>query len=474
MKIRTSRKAPISYAIHTALLTGMLSTFAESAAPRPNILFIFTDDQRWDALGVVQEEMGKRARFPWLKTPNLDRLAAQGMRFREAFVVNSVCSPSRACMLTGQYSHNNGLLNNHTPFPVETVTVPKLLQQAGYTTGMFGKWHMGAQQDRPGFDVSKSYIGHGQFLDCPFLVNGVKTPTQGWVDDVATDYAIDFIKKNSNAPFFAWVGLKSPHDTRVPAPQDRDAYQNEYPDDSPNLNRHPMPFMNALQAARGAERDPKYLMDYFRTLNGVDRCIGRILDALEATGQRDNTLLVFSSDNGYYLGEHCKTDKRMAHEESLRIPLLIHYPDMVPAGSLCDATVLNIDLSSTFLDLAGVSPPSSMQGASLTPLLQGNTPASWRTAFFYEYFYENNTWPPTVTAVRTTTHKLIKYHFAEPFYELFDLQNDPYETRNLFYEPKFAPLKKRMLANYQQQHDACGYFEPEAADRPTRVWPNHL
>jgi len=475
MQNKFSANKALLWTLTLLLLTSGLATAQTPAGNHPNIVFIFTDDQRWDSLGVVQKEMAERARFPWLQTPNIDRLAAEGMRFREAFVVNSICSPSRACMLSGQYSHRNGIVNNHTDLPENDAIVPKQMHKAGYLTGMFGKWHMGDQRGkRPGFDVSKSFIGHGRYMDCPFEINGKQTPTKGWVDDVTTDYTIDFIKDNADRPFFAWVGFKSPHDTRTPAPADVNAYRNETPEDCPNLNRFPIPYMNAKQAALGAERNPKYLMDYFRTLNGVDRCVGRIMEALDKLDLTENTLIIFSSDNGYYLGEHCKTDKRMANEESLRVPLIMRWPQQIPAGSLQDAMVLNIDLSSTFIDLAGADIPAAMQGRSLAPLLNGTRPASWRTAYFYEYFYENNTWPCSVTAVRNQTHKLIKYHFHEPYYELFDIAHDPYETRNLFYEPAQANLKESMLKEYQQQRDQCGYTEPDFADTTTRTWPDPL
>jgi len=198
--------------IFGALLIGRQAAAADAPADRPNFLFVYTDDQRWDAMSVVQEEQGDAARFPWLKTPNMDRIAAEGIRFRNAFVINSLCAPSRSIFLTGRYSHLNGVANNHTPFPMENVTYSKLLRDAGYATGYFGKFHHGSQSGpRPGFDFTASFVGQGRYFDCPIEVNGVSTPSKGWVDDVTTDYAIDYIKKSKDKPFAVVVGYKASH-----------------------------------------------------------------------------------------------------------------------------------------------------------------------------------------------------------------------------------------------------------------------
>src|SRR4051812_26683040 len=195
--------------IRKFLLALLVLSGVSLAAERPNFLFIYTDDQRWDALGVVQREQGEKGRFPWFQTPNLDRLASEGVRFRNAFVINSLCAPSRSIFLTGRYSHLNGVANNHTPFPMENVTYSKLLRDAGYATGYCGKFHHGSQPGpRPGFEFTASFIGQGRYFDCPIEVNGVSTPSKGWVDDVTTDYAIDFITKSKDKPFAVVVGFK--------------------------------------------------------------------------------------------------------------------------------------------------------------------------------------------------------------------------------------------------------------------------
>src|SRR5262245_3390961 len=200
------------------------------ADERPNFLFIYTDDQRWDALGVVQKEQGEKARFPWFQSPNLDRLAAQGVRFRNAFVVNSLCAPSRASFLTGKYGHVNGIVNNHTPFSADNVTWSTLLKRAGYTTGYFGKWHMGKQSgQRPTFDYSASFVGQGKYFDCPIEVNGVSQPSTGYVDDVTTQFAIQFMTKNKGRPFALALGFKATHGPFDPPPRFKETYAGQKP-----------------------------------------------------------------------------------------------------------------------------------------------------------------------------------------------------------------------------------------------------
>ena len=212
--------------------------FPQESSPaqrRPNLLIILTDDQRWDSLGIVQAEQGERARFPWLKTPNLDRLAQSGVRFRNAFSVFSLCSPSRASFLTGQYGNHNGVLNNNTEFPAKNATYATLLRDAGYVTGYVGKWHMGKQTERPGFDESATYIEQGDYFDCEFLINGKSEPTQGWVDDVATDHALEYLRKHSHQPFLLTLGYKTSHDEFQPPPRHAKTYSGETAVPAPNL-----------------------------------------------------------------------------------------------------------------------------------------------------------------------------------------------------------------------------------------------
>lgn len=449
---------------------------AAGPAQRPNFLFIYTDDQRWDALGVVQREQGDRGRFPWFRTPHMDRLAAEGVRFRNAFVVNSLCAPSRACFLTGRYSHFNGVANNHTPFPVDNVTHATLLRAAGYTTGYIGKWHMDGQKgQRPGFDYSASFVGQGRYVDCPVEVNGVSTPTTGWVDDRSTDFAIEFLKKHRAKPFSLVVGFKAPHGPFTPPERAKERFAGAVARPVPNLET-PAIFQGQLnRRPQAQQRQPNPLspedqkagvrLNYFRCISAADDNVGRLLTALDELGLAENTVVIFSSDNGYYLREHGLGDKRSAYDESMRIPMLVRYPKLGVKGKALDQMVLNIDLAPTLLDFAGVAIPKEMQGRSWRPLLEGK-PVEWRKAWFYEYFQERGFGSPTVLAVRTDTAKLIQYPDHDDWTELFDLKADPYETKNLIRDPARQELRKQLEAEFQRQKEAVGFRVPPYADPP--------
>lgn len=455
-------------------LFSMLAGPALADAPRkPNFVFVYTDDQRWDSLAVVQREQGERGRFPWMKTPSFDRMAAEGMRFRNAFVVNSLCAPSRATFLTGLYGHLNGVVNNHTPLPDSAVTHGHLLKKAGYTTGYVGKFHMDGQRGpRPGFDFSASFIGQGRYTDCPFEVDGQLTPTKGWVDDVSTDYALDFIRKNRDRPFSLVVGFKTAHGPFTPPPRRAESFAGEQARAVPNLDI-PASYVRGpdVRPAAAPPAGPVNVnLGYFRCIAAADDNLGRILGALDELKLADDTVVIFTSDNGYYLGEHRLGDKRSAYDESLRIPLLVRYPRLIKPGSTSDAMVLNVDLAPTLLDLAGAEAPKAMQGRSWRPLLEGR-PADWRDAYFYAYFYESGFRIPTVTAVRTNTAKLIRYPGHDEWTELFDLSADPYETRNLFGEPSAAELRARLEREYERRKEAVGFVVPAFADDPARDRP---
>ena len=442
---------------------------ARAADPpaRPNFLFVLTDDQRWDALGVVQREQGEAARFPWFRTPHLDGLAAGGVRFRNAFVVNSLCAPSRATFMTGQYGHRNGVVNNHTPFPVASVTYNSLLRAAGYHTGYIGKWHMGNQSGpRPGCDFSASFIGQGRYRDCPFEVNGKATASQGWVDDVSTEYALAYLRENRDGPFALTVGYKATHGPCEPPERRRDDYRGAMARTVPNLTTTAVYRAQGTAAPSALPKEVKANPGYFACLTAMDDNVGRLLQALDDLGLAENTVVVFAGDNGYYLGEHGLGDKRSAYDESLRIPLLLRYPKLVPQGRLVDEMVLNTDLASTFLDLAGVALPESLQGRSWRPLLEG-TPGDWRQAYLYAYFFERGFEAiPTVTAVRTAKAKLIRYPGHAEWTEVFDLTTDPYETHNLANDPAAAGLRQSLELEYDRQAAAIAFAIPAFADQP--------
>lgn len=457
---------------HLILLTALLLApsamlrAADAPARKPNFLFIYTDDHRWDAMGMVQREQGERARFPWFKSPGLDRLAAGGVRFRNAFVTLSLCAPSRAAFLTGRYNHLNTVTDNNTPFPADSVSHATLLRAAGYQTAYIGKWHMGDQRgQRPGFDHSASFIGQGIYQNCPFEINGVSTPTKGWVDDVSTDYAIEWIKQNKARPFSMVVGLKSPHNPRggknLPERlRDLDAGETSRP--TPNCG---VPAIFHKPAAGGKPptglADNAIHLDYLRHIRGVDDNITRMLDALDALGLAEDTVVVYASDNGFYLGEHCSGDKRSLYEESLRIPLLVRYPRLFGKGLVVDELALNIDLAPTFLDLAGVAVPKEMQGASWKGIASGKKPAGWRQSFFAEYYKELGD-VPTCYAIRTTTHKLVKYPNHPEFTEVFDLTADPYEIKNLASD---TALTSKLDAELTQLMKAVDYTPPSTAEK---------
>jgi len=451
----------------TVLLCG---TALHAADRKPNFLFIYTDDQRWDAMGVVQREQGQRARFPWFKSPNMDRLAAEGVRFRNAFVTLSLCAPSRAALLTGRYNHLNGITNNHTEFPANSVTHATLLRAAGYRTAYIGKWHMGNQRgQRPGFDYSASFIGHGRYNDCPVEINGVSTPTQGWIDDVSTAYAIEWMKQNRDRPFSMVVGFKSPHSPRggknLPE-RLRNLYAGETSRPVPNFGVPPI--FRAPDPATGKHSqglaDNAIHLDYLRHVAGADENLGRLLDALDELGLAEDTVVVYSSDNGYYLGEHCCGDKRSIYEESLRIPMLVRYPRLFGKGKVVDEMVLNIDLAPTFLDLAGVPAQREMQGVSWRELAAGHKPANWRQSFLAEYFYENGGGDtPTLIGVRTASAKLVKYPGHAEWTEVFDLAVDPYELKNLAADPA---VTAKLSAEFDAQVKAVKYAVPPDADKP--------
>lgn len=410
-----------------------------------NFIVIVTDDQRWDALGVVQREMGAAARFPWFTngTPNIDRLAAEGIRFRNAFLTLSLCSPSRAAIQTGRYNHLNSIINNSTPFPTNSVTFATQLRQSGYTTAWVGKWHMGSQVERPGYDFAASYTGQGNYFDTTFYVNGLPAPTVGWVDDVATDYALSFIQSNLHRPFALVLAYKTTHGPRSPPARVAHLYTNDYALPVPNLNT--LPPWDDTASKPGTNN----LRDYFRCLTAMDQDVGRVLDMLDLYGLTTNTMVIFCGDNGYYLGEHGRGDKRSAYEESLRIPLLVRYPKLIPQPAVCDELVLHLDFAPTILDLARVPIPATMQGASWRPLFAGN-PNGWRQSFLCEYFLEGSYDTPTLLGVRTTNAKLLLYPGQPGWSELFRLDTDPYETNNLFALPAHAALRDSLQAEFNR------------------------
>jgi arylsulfatase A-like enzyme len=476
--LRTAKPVFIFLAIASATLSAA-SAQSVGEAKRPNFVFMYADDWRWDCLGVEQKERGDKGRFPWLETPRLDKLAQEGIRFRNSFVVNSLCSPGRACVLTSRYSHLNGIIGNSTPMSADTPTLGTQLKQAGYSTAYCGKFHMGNQRTRPGFDYVASFIGQGKYNDCPILFGGKQIPTKGWIDDVSTDYAIKFLKQQTkDKPFFLWLGFKSPHGPRggesLPE-RDRGLYANDESRPVPNLDVPAIFDREAKQELNNKVRREARQFEghraYMRHITAIDQCVGRVLDALEATGHTGDTIVIVASDNGYYLGEHQLGDKRSAYDESMRVPLLVRVPgENARRGITSDAMVLNIDYAPTILDFAGVDPLAESQGRSFRPLTNGKHPDDWRKAFFYEYFKEPQYTSPTVLAVRTDTEKLITYPGHDDWTEAFDLAKDPYELKNLVEDKSLVKeLRGKLDAEAKTVKFRMPTLPTEPSDPPTNV-----
>jgi arylsulfatase A-like enzyme len=457
----------------TLLGWGMAKTEAQTPSTKPdhiNFLFVYLDDQRYDAMSFLQKLEGDKARFPWIKTPNMDKLASEGVWFRNAFATDSLCSPSRASFLTGEYPHIHGVTNNHEPLPPNTVTYATLLHAAGYYTGFIGKWHMGSQQDRPGFDFAASFIGQGHYYNCPILIDGGKETviSKKWVDDTDTDYAVDFLTKHKDQPFVLAVAFKAVHGPLQPDTPDIGLYDSEQAGTTPNMSVAAS--FRAPFNSKPLVTNPKRTGPYFDCLAGADRNLGRLMDTLDSLGLSQNTMIIFTSDNGYDLGEHELGDKRAAYEESMRIPFIIRAPWIAnSAGKVVDQMALNIDVAPTMLDYAGVPIPKAMQGRSLRPLLEQTNVADWSRSFLYEYFFEHHFLFPTMVAVRTDTSKLITYPNHPEWTEMFKLDSDPYEIHNLAGDPDQKELLDQLQTELDRLKDTVAYVVPGDSDKDTYV-----
>lgn len=433
-----------------------LAVKAAQSSQRPNVVFILVDDLRHDGMSC--------AGHPFARTPNIDRIATGGLRFSNAFAVSALCAPSRATFLTGQYGHTNGVrTNEEEEFDHSLPTFPGLLRQNGYETAFIGKWHMKpVATPRPGFDFWLSFTGQGGYEDPKLNENGRDFEAQGYMTDILTQYAVDFLKKPREKPFCLCLWHKAVHGPFTPADRHKDLYADaklpEPPSFKDTFTGKPE-WQRALASKKMRKNNPnapipasvppdnwdgrnKNYIDYYRALAAVDDSVGRILETLKETGTLNNTLIIFAGDNGFFHGEHRRSDKRYAYEESMRIPLLMCGVGITNPGRLVEQMTVNIDIAPTLLDLAGIKPLDSMQGMSLKPLLEGASP-SWRSSFLYEYFREE--WLPvipTMVAVRTQDWKYVRYPTLKDLDELYDLQSDPYEMRNLAADP----AAKRKLA----------------------------
>ncbi len=441
----------------------------KSGPEKLNFLFILTDDQRYDALSA--------AGHPFLKTPNLDWIAHTGARFTNAFVTTSLCSPSRASFLTGCYAHNHGVLNNITPWQESNVTFLELLKQAGYYTGFIGKWHMPGKglPDLYGQGKVDEFIsftavaGQGIYNNCPLFKNGQPLAAPGYISEVLNDLAVQFLQAASGKNFCLYLAHKAAHAPFAPPPAFKGAYRDqalplppEYRERGLNFRNSYMHTASGLLTGKSMEQE---MRAYYETLAAFDNSLGRVFEELDRQKILDRTVIVFAGDNGYMWGEHRMIDKRVAYEESMRIPFLVRAPGILPsAGANIAEMVLNIDLAPTFLELAGAPVPDSMQGMSLKPLLTAK-PSTWRESFLYEYFYDPPYPIPANLAVRTRDKKYIRYENGKWPEELFDLQNDPREQTNLASKPEAQSQKQQLVAELKKLLKETGYPENEAREK---------
>ena len=503
-------------ALFLALLVPGLDRPA-AVAGRPNIVFIMSDDHAAHALSAY----GSRV----TRTPNLDRLAREGLRMDNVFATNSICTPSRAAILTGQYSHVNGV-TMFNRFDSTRETMATLLQKAGYHTGMIGKWHLGS--DPIGFDRWEILPGQGAYFN-PILytATGEKTYTGRYVTDVITDQAIDFVRtRPGSKPFFLMYHHKAPHRPWEPDDASRGKFAGRWIPEPPtlwdtyatrtdalhenaqrvavdltrrDLKLTPPPELQGDERTRWLATKPesvtitrdgatvtlsgeelarwkyqRYMQDYLATIQSVDDNVGRFLDFLDRSGLAKNTIVVYTSDQGFFLGDHGLYDKRFMYEEALRMPFLVRWPGTIRPGSRSDAIALNVDFAPTFLDAAGLSVPATMQGRSLLPVWRGRAPGDWRASMYYRYYHDpgdHNT--RAHYGVRTRTHKLIHF-WKQDQWELFDLAADPQEMHNLYGQPGHEQMTASLRAELLRLKTALGDRDqladvqlPNGVDGPT-------
>ncbi|MFC1614512.1 sulfatase [Gemmatimonadota bacterium] len=449
-----------------ALLSGTQSCTKQEkskATPKgPNVIFFMTDDQRWDGLS--------RAGNPYFKTPNLDRIANEGAYFTNSFVTNSLCGPSRATCFTGKYSHNTGVKLNERYFPRDQETILEAAGKNGYRTAFVGKWHNKPWGRDRKLDYYFGFKYQGLYHDPLIRENdGEDKKYQGWVEDILADKTIDFIKRNKDEPFFICHWFKTPHQNCDPAERHKDLYKDvkfERPSTfdtdyagKPRAVREADMKIGGTGSTSYVQDFDEFMRNYYRVLTGVDENVGRILDLLDEMGLAENTIVLFTSDNGYFLGEHGFFDKRLMYEPSLRIPLLVRYPKAIKPGTVIDEFALNVDYAPTLLDYAGITVPEDVDGRSLRPLLEGREVPDWRQDFLYEYYaYPDWHYVRPNKGVRTRKWKYIHYYdFPRDEYELYDLENDPEEVHNLVEDPRYADvvesLQQRLYELRKESHD---------------------
>jgi N-acetylglucosamine-6-sulfatase len=425
-----------------------------SAKPR-NIVFILADDHRYDALGFLKAQ-------DFIETPNLDRMAREGAYLPNAFVNNSLCSPSRATILTGLYSHKHTVIDNNHSVPSNLIFFPQYLQQIGYQTAMVGKWHAGNDGDEPkrGFNYWVSFKGQGSYLPEKngLNVNGKHVPQKGYITDELTDYALSFLSnRKKDKPFMLYLAHKGVHADFIPAERDKGRAQSfvfkpPYTMNPDNVKGAPMWVQNQRNSWHGVEFPyhsdldvGSYYKRYAETLYSVDASVGKVMDYLKKEGLLESTLIIYMGDNGFQFGEHGLIDKRNAYEASMRVPLLAYCPEIIKPGTTVKQVVSNIDVAPTILAAAGLKAPAYMDGLSYLPLLEGKTPAKWRDGLLYEYYWERS-FPqtPTMHALRNDQYKYIHYYGIWDTDELYDIKADPLEAKNLIKDNNYAAVVKSM------------------------------
>jgi len=445
---------------------------ASKPRKRPNILFIMSDDHAAPAISCYGGKLNK--------TPNIDRIANEGIRFNNCFCTNSICTPSRATILTGKYSHKNGCLTLSDRFDGTQQTFPKLLQKAGYYTAMIGKWHL--KTEPTGFDYWNVLPGQGKYFNPVMIEMGERKAHTGYVTDIITNFALDFLRdRPADKPFCLLYHHKAPHDEWEYDPKYADLYKDvsisepetlfdDYKNRGEAIKRATQKigmrhtkFEEETRHLKGwvrkAQQYQIYMKKYLRCVASIDDNIGRVLNYLDESGLTEDTIVIYTSDQGFFLGEHGLYDKRFMYEESLRVPFVARYPREIKADSVNDDIVVNVDFAETFLDYAGVRTPKDMQGCSLRPLLKGRTPKDWRKSMYYRYWMHGAHFNVAAHfGVRTERYKLI-YYYGQPLnargakkrptppeWELFDLRNDPMEMNNVYGHPAYRGVVKKLKA----------------------------
>lgn len=458
------------------------SAFAQATPSRPNILFILCDDLRWDHLGC--------AGHPTLKTPNIDRLAHEGVHFRNMFCTTSLCSPSRASILSGLYAHTHGVQNNFTEFPNELPSFPKRLHDTGYETAYIGKWHMGEDNDekRPGFDYWVSHKGQGKYFDTEFNVDGERKVIPGYYTHIVTQLASDWLKKPREKPWCLMLGHKAPHSFYTPEPKYEHSFDDvrvPYPKSAFMLDDKPTWYKDRLDTWHGIygplfdwrkkfpDDRPEAVKDFENMIHGywgvimsVDDSVGLLTKQLEEAGQLDNTIIVFMGDNGLLNGENGMVDKRAMHDASIRVPLIVRYPGLTPKDQPKNVTkqVLTLDVAPSLLELCNAEPLPKIHGKSWVKLVKEGD-ANWRDAWFYEYNYEKPfPFTPNVRGVRADDWKYIHYPHGDGdadrhMAELYDLKNDPGELKNLIDDPKFTAKSQELQVKLATLEEESGLAE---------------